>query len=99
MSTLPIRATGIPWYRKEDYPRVLRMMIDAHVLPRTYRDWLQRAENVERAIQSHGQIAVRAVLDLDEFPGWCAAHGLNVDAKGRGQYAAWVAHRQVKETH
>jgi uncharacterized membrane protein len=94
-----IRAAGISWYHKEDYPRILKMMIDSHVLPSTYSEWKKKAEGQERKWQADGVTVFRAIIDPDEFPAWCKAHGLNVDAKGRTAFASEFAMLQVKDTH
>ncbi len=95
----PVRAIGIPWYRADDYPRVLAIMKDAHLLLRTHREWQQKAERVERQHQAMGGIVYRAVIDPDQFPGCCAVRGLDVDAQARKRYASEFAMLQVKETH
>jgi hypothetical protein len=99
MAQLPTRAMGLAWYAREDYPRILEIMADAQTLPATYEKWLKLAEEIERGMMSQDHVVVRAVIDPDEFPAWCAARGLNVDADGRKRFASWVAFRQVKETH
>lgn len=99
MARLPIRAVGISWFREEDYLRARGIMEDPEKLPGTYLRWQQLTEHQERDLQARGHLVIRAVIDPDEFPAWCRARGLNVDANGRRLFAAWVAMRQVKETH
>ena len=96
---VPVRATGIPWYFRQDYRRILEIMTDAHLLPPSYDAWRQKAERLERRPQSEGMIVVRAEIDPDEFPRWCAARGLNVDAKARGEFASEAAYRRVSQAH
>lgn len=96
---LPLRAAGISWYRREDYARALAIMDDAHVLPRTYDEWSQKAERQEGEWKAQGIHIVRAIIDPETFPEWCRARGLNVDAKGRTAFASFVAMQQVKTTH
>jgi hypothetical protein len=94
-----IRAAGISWFRKEDYPRILKMMIDSHVLPPTYSAWKKKAEAQESKWQADGVTIFRAIIDPDEFPAWCRSRGLNVDAKGRMAFASEFAMEKVKNTH
>lgn len=96
---MPIRATGIAWYRRQDYPRILRVMDDAEVLPPTWEKWHYRADRLERDLKRRSAVTLRAVIDPDDFPAWCAAQGLNVDAHARNAFAAEMAARQVKDTH
>ncbi len=95
----PIRATGIPWYFRQDYARILEIMEDAHLLPPTYDMWRKKAEGLERDMKSKGMVVVRAEVDPQEFPRWCAARGLHVDADARSRFASEVAYRQVSQTH
>ena len=94
MRQQPIRAMGIPWFNREDYPRILKVMVDVDVLPATYEGWYYRAERTEREIERSGALVVRAIIDPDEFIAWCAKEGLNIDAKARTAYAAEFARRK-----
>jgi hypothetical protein len=75
-----IRAIGIAWYRQEDYPAVLGMFVDANNLPRSWKEWLRKAEGVEKQIVRDGAIVERVYIDPDSFPGWCAVRGMDIDA-------------------
>jgi hypothetical protein len=94
-----VRAMGMAWYRPEDYRRIVQIMADGHKLPLTYDRWLQLAERGECDLKRKGLIVVRAMIDAGEFERWCRERGAKLDADGRMKYAAWVARRQVKETH
>lgn len=87
------RIAGIAWYREDDYPSVLRIMADGHLLPRTHREWQEKAERAEATAKAQGIRVVRAIIDPQEFPAWCRRHGLNVDAKGRTEFANAEAYR------
>jgi hypothetical protein len=93
---MKIQALGIPWYRREDYARILAVMTDANLLPRTHEQWLRKAEDVERRCKGQGMTVVRAVIDPDTFPDWCRTRGLNVDAKARTEFANEHAYLTVK---
>lgn len=99
MTVSQVRAIGIPWYDREDYSRILSIMEDASLLPRSYDQWLQKAESVERAQKAQGMIAIRAIIDPSAFQAWCRARSLNVDAKARAMFASEVAFREVNKTH
>jgi hypothetical protein len=92
---MKIRVMGICWYLKKDYPRILEIMADAYVLQSTYAGWKQMAKMAERKLQTQGYVVVRAMIDPDDFPAWCHAHGVKPDAKGRNLYAADVARRKT----
>jgi hypothetical protein len=90
-----LQATGIPWYRPQDYSRILAIMEDAHLLPPTYEIWREKAERLERDIKRSGQVVVRAVIDPEEFLVFCAARHLHVDAKARVAFANQATLRAV----
>jgi hypothetical protein len=93
MTSAPISLLGIAWYREDDYPSILDVMTDSHLLPRTFREWKKRAESTESQALREGKIVVRAVIDPKAFPGWCVVRGLNIDAKARTAFANEEAYR------
>lgn len=99
MSQAPIRAAGIPWYRREDWDELLRLFDDIGKMSKTYDDWLGRALAVESGLKRKGHIVVRAYIDPATFGDWCRHRGHNVDAKARTKYANAVALQHVKSTH
>ena len=97
---------GLPWYEPETYERVCALMHDKNALFRTYAEWLPAAQNTEKQISKNGARTIRVVLDLVQFPAWCATHrpGQHIDAKARIQYASFIAvqmHRagEAKSSH
>mgnify|MGYP000987374674 FL=1 len=84
---MQIRAVGIPWYRREDYPALLRLFVDRDRLPARFDDWLQRAEQTLQSVQAGGQIAEKVYLDPAEFSRWCGARGLDIDSDARMAFA------------
>lgn len=94
---LKISFVGLVWYRREDYDRLLTIFEDAHKQPRTFDDWLVQAERIEQRQRDRGVRVVRAVIDPDTFPAWCAAKRLKVDSHARNEFAshkAYEAHLQ-----
>lgn len=92
-----VQAIGIPWYTRENYDRCLAMFADAQKLPRTFDDWLVRAEEAEKERTDQGMLVLRAVIEPEEFARWCADHGYaHIDTKARADFASWVAANHVK---
>jgi len=87
MPQMKISAAGIPWYRREQYARVLEVMEDANLLSPTYDEWLERAEQAFKRVERQGVIAHKVEIDPETFPIWCRARGLNVNADARIQFA------------
>lgn len=84
---------GFAWYAEADYPRVLAVMTDAHVLPPTFASWLQQAEQNVRRFEAQGCIAIKAHLKPDDFVDWCRSLGIQPDSQGRVRFANEAAAR------
>ncbi|MDP3417879.1 hypothetical protein [Falsiroseomonas sp.] len=91
-----VSAVGMAWYRAETFAEVRASMADAEKLPATFEKFLYAAMKGEEKLRRAGHAVIRVYLDMDEFPAFCRARGLNVDAKGRMEYAAHVAHQMVQ---
>lgn len=83
-----VRVTGIAWFRKEDYAAARAIMADAERLPETCEKWRYRADRTSAELAAQGVQVIRAIIDPAEFPLWCSANGLNVDAEGRMAFAS-----------
>lgn len=90
-----VAAVGLVWYRKEDYDTARAIMADADLLTLTYEKWRYRAAKTEAELTAKGHKVIRAIIDPTEFPLWCRARGLNVDAKGRNAFASYKAAQTV----
>lgn len=91
------RSVGVPWCRKEDYSAFLAIMEDADRLPVRWEEYAKFCEQAERAYERDGMLIVRAYIDPETFPNWCAAHGHGVNSQGRIAFAASVAAEQSKD--
>jgi hypothetical protein len=92
--------TGIAWYRREDYPRILEIMEDAVYaagFPPSYDEWLSMKEREEREEQSNGKIVRRIVIDPDAFTAWCQEKHLKFDEEARADFALYLLFKQGLE--
>ena len=90
----PPPAVGVYWIDEGDYPAVLAIFADGHKMPRTWKDWLKMAEEMERGLKAYGHPVMRVRIDPGTFPDWCAAHGVSTGGEGRKKFvAAAVAER------
>lgn len=96
---LPIRAVGFCWYRREEYDRLRKLMVDGRKLPRTFDDWLSKATKGVEHFEKQGAVAVKVYLDPVTFPAWCIDRGLNLDANARMQFANEGAMEAHGRTH
>jgi hypothetical protein len=91
---MPPPAVGAYWINEEDYPALLKMFADSNRMPRTWKEWLKMAEEMERGLKAYGHVVMRVRIDPNTFPDWCAAHGTSPSAEGRKKFvAAAVAER------
>ncbi|MEN9887048.1 MAG: hypothetical protein RL758_1626 [Pseudomonadota bacterium] len=97
MNTKSVQATGMVWYLAEDFAQVKALMKDGHALHLTHADWQRDAEQLEQRLRAQGVRVYRAVLRPAEFRDWCAARGLDVDAKGRNEFSAWFARQEYSK--
>lgn len=82
------------WYKKEHWDTLKQIFSDADRLPRTYDDWLARAEEMKSQIQAQGDVVLKVFIDPDTFPEWCEKKGIEMDAEARSQLAIEVAQAQ-----
>ena len=84
----PLPAVGVYWIKEEDYPALLRIFDDGHKLPRTWKEWLKMAEEMEHGLKAYGHPVMRVHIEPNTFPDWCAAHGTSPGREGRKRFVA-----------
>ncbi len=84
---MKVQIVGIPWYRKEDYAKLLTLFEDADNMPDTYEDWLAKAKEARETFERHGATCIEALIEPNQFPGWCAENGHKLNAQGRAVFA------------
>lgn len=92
-----VQVVGLPWYEEASYQAVTALMDDAYKLFGTYAAWHLAAQRTEDEMSRKGKTTIRVTLDLLQFPAWCTARGLRLNAESRIDYAAHVA-RQMHTT-
>jgi hypothetical protein len=76
------------WIKEEDYPALLKIFDDGNRMPRTWKEWLKIAEEMERGLKAYGHVVMRVHIDPKTFPDWCAAHGTSPGREGRKRFVA-----------
>ena len=89
LSDYNARAVGIAWLRKEDYAALIDIFEDGNVFD-SWKQWEQRAEEMEKKFKADGYVVERVYIDPDTFPDWCSQHGLTTGRDGRSEFAASV---------
>ena len=91
-----ISALGMSWYRESNYAAARAIMADAHTLPPTFAAWLAVAQKREGELTRDGHKVIRAIIDPQTFPKWCARQGfMQIDARARTAWGADYAARQI----
>lgn len=85
------QATGIVWFQPEHYGRLTAMFEDHFGIDSTYEEWLYAAECRRQSLERAGVRVLCVELDPDEFPAWCRAMGLRLNAESRKAYATYIA--------
>jgi hypothetical protein len=84
----PPPAVGVYWINEGDYPALLKLFDDGNKMPRTWKEWLKIAEEMERGLKAYGHVVLRVRIDPNTFPNWCAAHGSSPSGEGRKKFVA-----------
>ncbi len=84
----PPPAVGAYWIKEEDYPTLLAIFSDGNKMPRTWREWLKMAEEMEQGLKAYGHVVMRVHIDPNTFSDWCTAHGTSPDREGRKKFVA-----------
>jgi hypothetical protein len=79
-------AIGVYWIKEEDYPALLKLFDDGEKMPRTWKEWLKIAEEMEAGLKAYGHVVMRVHIIPDTFADWCAAHGTNLGNEGRKRF-------------
>lgn len=90
---MQVQAVGMAWFKPENFLRLRAMFEDGHKLHRTYDEWFRAAEAGRKAQEVKGIRVVCVDIDPDEFPKWCVAQGMKVDADARMRFASLIAYK------
>jgi hypothetical protein len=74
---------ALPWYHQDDYPALLKLFSDPHLLPATYDAWLERAEGIERQFQKVGFGVAKIWIRPVPFLAWCKERDVSPDQRAR----------------
>ncbi len=82
---------GIAWYKDEStYRRARAVFTDPRNMPDTFDDWKALVKRELELIKDSGNIALRADIDPETLPAWCASRGYKADAQGRNAFVSSV---------
>lgn len=85
---------GIAWFRDEaTYRRALAIFTDPENMPAKFEDWKALVQKQCALIKESGNVSLRADIDPETFPSWCASRGFRADSRGR---TAFVNHVELE---
>lgn len=90
-----VQIVGMAWFKPENFVRLRAMFEDGDKLHRTYDEWLRAAETGRKAQEVKGLRVICVDIDPDDFPKWCIAQGVNLNANARMQYASLIAYKTL----
>jgi hypothetical protein len=93
----PLPAVGAYWIDEADYPAVMRLFDDGHTMPRTWKEWLKIAEEMEKGLKAYGHVVERVRIEPVAFATLCAAHGTTPGRQGRKLFVAAVVREKYGE--
>ena len=79
---------GVYWINERDYPALLEIFADGTKMPRSWKEWLKIAEEMERGLEAYGHVVMRVRIDPNTFPDWCASQGTSPGREGRKRFVA-----------
>jgi hypothetical protein len=81
------------WYKAENFNRLRAMFEDGNKLHRTYKEWLVAAETGRNRFESQGVRVICVDIDPDQFPEWCKANRMKLNAEARNKYSSLIAYK------
>ncbi len=83
----PSQTLALPWYARSDYPALLKLFSDPHLLPATYNAWLSRAKQTESLLQKAGFAVARIRIHPAPFAAWCKERNVSPNQRARLAFA------------
>jgi hypothetical protein len=80
--------TGVACYRRDQWPLLLAVSVDASDLEPTYDEWLKMADRSFHRLQSTGLSLEKIDIDVEELISWCKANGREVDGAARAEFTS-----------
>lgn len=88
---------GFPWYRREDYERVRKIMADGAEFSATYDQWVLAATAGFQHQVERGRMTYWIAVCPDEFLAWCGAKAVDTNAASRMKFIAEAVARKIAQ--
>lgn len=94
---MKVQIVGMAWYRRETFDALRSMFEDGDKLHRTYDEWLAASEKGRKQLEGKGHTIKCVDIDPVEFPAWCHAKGLKLNAESRIAFCNESAFKAVSQ--
>lgn len=78
---------GIPWYRREEWPRWKDISVDRADMCDCYDEWVKKAEEAIRNFTKNAVEVHKVDISLDEFLGWATNENVTITGYARSDFA------------
>ena len=78
---------GVAWYRREQWPLLVKVSVDKDNLEDTYDEWVQNAENGVEQIRQAGHHPHKIEVDVEELVEWAKDQKRPIDGRARSAYS------------
>lgn len=82
-----MQTTSMPWYNRDSYERIRKLMMDGDRFPPDFETWNSEADRSRRARARSGEVVYRVIIDPEAFTAWCGIHKKMADDTAREEYA------------
>ncbi len=89
---------GIGFYRREQWPLLLDTAADAHIMEKTYDEWLEVLDSSLEKIRKHGIEPELVEVDVIEFLDFCKEHGIQNDASARSRFIVKLSEKNKQKS-
>jgi hypothetical protein len=76
----------VPWYHRDDYPKILRIMADSDLMPSSYEAWLECARSLTASKVAAGCEVIPCYVEPAPFLDWCHESECSPDCAARLAY-------------
>lgn len=89
--------TGVAWYRREQWARLVEISSDPGRLEKGYDEWLRTATEGTAALAAAGMTLRLIDVDVEALLAWCTVRGRRVDGPARSEYAAFRVRQECAD--
>lgn len=82
--------TGIAWYTRETYEKLLLHAADRESICDTYEEWLESYNRAVKGLRNRGIKAVPIPVDLDELIKWCRENNVPNTGESRSRFVSGI---------